>query len=170
MANEIYRVLGTTVVWTDSGGDELLDLGDGVIGLAGAVGVGAYHDWGAGAQPDGFILLIDIDGFVTNPSIGRTVEVHITESANATVWTGPEAPADTDDSTGNVNRLPNLLGPFVATVRSTVAADRLTARYEYRSTARYSAPVVYNNTAQNMKTSGDTHRISITPFWYQVQS
>ena len=172
MAGEIYRVLGTPVVWGNAIGgsiDEELDLG-GADGDAGDVCVGSYHDWGSGAQPDGFILVVNIDGFTSAPTIGAVVATYIAESDDATVWSGPEAPADTADSTGSVNRLPNLLGPFPAVVRSTTAGDNVTRRFEYQSTARYSAPVVHNATAVELLASGDAHTVTITPFWYQVQS
>lgn len=169
MANEIYLSRGTTVAWLNTAGDEELDLGDGALGLSGAVGVGSYRDFGAAPQPDEYEVEIDIDGFAAAPVVGETVDVYITESNNSTLWTGPEAPSNTVDSAGDVNRLPNLTYACSAVVRSTTAGDNLTAKGVVRSTARYIAPVVHNNTADDLLASGDAHAVRITPIYYQGQ-
>jgi len=169
MANEIYLVRGTTVAWLNSGGDEELDLGDGVIGLSGAVGVGSYHDFGAAPQPDEYEIVVDIDGFATAPVVGESVDVYIAESADATLWTGPEAPSNTADSTGATVRLPNLKFVGSVVVHTTTAANNLTGSFLIRSSSRYIAPVVHNNTADNLLATADAHRVNITPVYYQVQ-
>jgi hypothetical protein len=169
MANEIYLNRGTTIAWLNTAGDEQLDLGDGVIGLTTAVGVGSYHDFSAAPQPDEYELVIDIDGFDTAPVVGETVDVYVTESTDASLWTGPEAPNDTTDSTGATVRLPNLKYVGSAVVHTTTAADNLTAMFVFRSSARYIAPVVHNNTADDLLTTADAHRVNITPIYYQGQ-
>jgi len=169
MANEIYLGRGTTIAWLNTAGDEQLDLGDGVIGLADAVGVGSYHDFGAAPQPDEYEVVIDIDGFDTAPVVGETVDLYITESADASLWTGPEAPADATDSTGATVRLPNLMYVGSAVVHTTTAGDNLTAKFVFRSTARYIAPVVHNNTADALLITADAHRVNITPIYSQGQ-
>ena len=57
MANELYLVRGTPIVWSDTTGDLAMTLNNLV---AGAGRVGAQKDWGAGAQPDEEVE-IDID-------------------------------------------------------------------------------------------------------------
>ena len=169
MANETYLNRGTTIAWLNTAGDEELDLGDGANGLAGAVGVGSYHDFAAAPQPDEYELVVDIDGFDTAPVVGETVDVYVTESNDASLWTGPEAPSDTVDALGSSVRLPNLLYVVSAVVHTVTAADNLTARAFFRSSARYIAPVVHNNTADALLTTADAHRVNITPVYYQGQ-
>jgi len=168
MANEVYLARGTTIDWLIAG-TEALDLGDGANGLADAVGVGSYHDFGAAPQPDEYEMVVDIDGFDTAPVVGETVDFYITESADASLWTGPETPADTADALGSTVRLPNLMYVGSAVVHTTTAGDNLTAKFVFRSTARYIAPVVHNNTADALLTTADAHRINITPIYYQGQ-
>lgn len=167
-AGDILWNEGTTITWTDSGGDEELDLG-GVDGDAGDVAVGSYHDFGVAPRAVDYRLDIFIDGFDTAPVVGEQVLVYITEGWNTTEFSGPETPNDTTDSTGDVNRLPNMLGPFPVTVHSTTAADNLRATYEFRSSARYLAPVVHNDTADDLLTTSDAHTVEITPIFPNVE-
>ena len=169
MVSAVYLKRGTTITWLNTAGDEQLDLGDGVIGVAAAVGVGSYHDFGANPQPDEYELVIDIDGFDTAPVVGEAVNVYVTESTDASLWTGPEAPADTTDSTGAVVRLPNLKFIGSAIVHTTTAGDNLTASFRFTSSARYIAPVVHNGTADALLTTSDAHSVKITPLYYESQ-
>ena len=166
-AGDVLWKEGTTITWTDSGGDEELDLG-GADGDAGDVCVGSYHDFGAAPRPFDYRLDIDIDGFSSAPTVGQQVLVYISEASSTSLFTGPEAPADTTDSTGDINRLPNMLGPFPVTVRSTTSGDNLRASYEFRSSSRYLAPVVHNATAVELLTSSDAHTVKITPLYPNV--
>lgn len=166
MANEIYLVRGTAITWTDSGGDEVLDLG---ALAADGVRVGAYHDWGTGAQPDAYYWELDIDGFNTAPVVGEAVNFYLCESLDATLWTGPESPSDTSDGAGATNRLPNLKLIGAAIVRSTTAGDNLVASGSFQSAARYVSPVIHNNTADALLSTADNHELHITPVYYQMQ-
>lgn len=168
MANAIYLNLGTAVNWLVSGGDEAMDLGA-ASGNAGAVTLGSYHDWGADPRPHLYYAILDVDGFDTAPVIGETVDVYITESDDATLWTGPEAPSNTVSSTGNTDRLKNLLYCFSAVVRSTTAGNNLTARGYFSSPARYWAPAIHNNTADKLLSTADAHRFRVFPVYDEVQ-
>ena len=167
MANEDYIRFGTPVVWTDSGGDEVLDLG----GLgANAVRVGSFHDWGIDPRPDGYLLEIDIDGFASAPTAGQQVAVYLSESQDGTTFSGPESPADASDGVGNVGRLPNLKGPYPVYAWSTTAGDNLTKIYSINSASRYVSPVVHNLVGNpNLLSSGDNHTVTITPYYRQLQ-
>lgn len=166
MADELYIDLSAGVTWTDTGGDEVLDLGN---LAAGAVRVGAYRDWGADPRPGLYMLAIDIDGFATAPVVGETVDVYISEGETTTTFSGPESPSDTTDGAGSTNRLPNLLGPFPVAVHSTNTADNLRKTYIFASFARYHAPVVHNNTADNLLGTSDAHKIIIYPAAWKKQ-
>ena len=167
-AGDVLHKEGTTVTWTDSGGDEELDLG-GADGDAGDVCVGSYHDFGVAPRAIDYRLDIFIDGFATTPVIGEQVDIYISEGWDTSNFTGPESPSDTTDGTGDTNRLVNMLGPFPATVHSTTAEDNLIASYEFRSTVRYLAVVCHNNTADELKNTSDAHKIMLTPFYPNVE-
>ena len=166
MADELYIDLSAGVVWTDSGGDEVLDLG----GLAAdAVRVGAYHDWTVDPRSGLYMMEIKIDGFDTAPVVGQTVDTYISEGETTSLFSGPESPGDTSDGAGNVNRLANLLGPFPSKVHSTTAADNLVTYYYFTSFARYMSVVVHNNTADALLSTSDAHTVTIYPAAWQQQ-
>jgi hypothetical protein len=171
MASKIYVNPETSITWTDSvtGGDEDLDLGDGALGLADAVGCGSYHDWGTAPRAFGYYVTLKIDGFATAPVVGETVDLYMAESEDATIWTGPESPSDTADSAGATVRLPNLKFLGSAVVTTVTAADDVVASFEWYSTARYTAPVVHNNTADALLTTSDAHKVIMTPIPYEGQ-
>ena len=170
-AGDVLWKEGTPIVWGNAIGggiDEELDLG-GADGDAGDVCVGSYRDFGATPRAVDYRLDIFIDGFETAPVVGEQIDVYISESSDGSVFTGPETPADTADSTGSTARLPNLLGPFPATVWSTTAGNNIVVSYEFRTSARYLAPVVHNNTADDLLATADAHTITITPLFPSVQ-
>lgn len=167
MANELYLDIGSAITWTDTGGDEDLDLG----GLAaGSVRLGSYHDWGVDPRPGFYQLTIFIDGFDTAPVVDESVLTYIAESQDNTNWSGPVAPNDTTDAAGSTATIPNLsLGPFPVFVHSTTAGDDLVKVYDFFSSNRYHAPVVHNNTADALLSTSDAHKIIITPYAWQTQ-
>lgn len=167
MPDELYGQLGTPIVWAATGGDEVLDLG----GLAAnAVRVGSYHDFLVPPQPRLFMAEINIDGFDTAPVIGHAVNLYISEARFTTQFTGPESPSDTTDGAGNVDRLPNLLGPMPTFVWSTTPGDNLVRMHYFTSWARYLAPVVVNRVDNDALLTAGVHTITITPLFWQRQS
>lgn len=168
MAFEIYLVRGSVVTWLVSGGNEAMDLGA-ASGAADGVTVGSYHDWGGAPRPDEYHWELDIDGFDTAPVVGESVDLYISESEDETLWTGPEAPSDTNSGTGDTDRLPNLKYAGSAIVRSTTAGDNLVASGVFRSSTRYFAPVIHNNTADKLLSTADAHELRITPIYAQGQ-
>lgn len=167
-AGDVKLKEGTAIVWADTGADEVLDLGT-ANGNAAAVCVGAYHDWGVAPRANEYKLRIFIDGFDTAPVVGEQVLVYISESDAASNFSGPESPSDTSSGAGNINRLPNMLGPFIATVHSTTAGADLIATYRFESAYRYHAPVVHNNTANKLLSTSDAHTVTITPVFANVE-
>lgn len=162
---DILQKEGTPIVWTDSGGDEVLDLGT-ANGDAGAVCVGAYHDFGLPPRAREYRMDIDLDGFDSAPAApGEQVDIYITIASSTTTFTGPESPSDASSGAGDTNRLPNLMGPFPVTIHSTTAGDNLRQSYEFFSSSQYLAPVTHNNTALKLLSTGDAHRITITPLY-----
>lgn len=167
MANEVYIDLSAGITWTDTGGDEDLDLGS-LAALTG-VRVGSYHDWGVDPRPGLYMMEIKIDGFDTSAVIGETIDTYIYEGQTTSFFSGPESPSDTTDGAGNVNRLPNLIGPLPVAVWSTTAADNIVAYRYFTSFARYLGPVVHNATADALLGTSDAHVITIYPAAWQQQ-
>lgn len=168
MANAIWVNVGTIISWKVSGGDEAIDLG-GAGGAADGVAVGSYHDWGVDPRPSRYQWFLDVDGFDTAPVVGESVDVYLAESEDATMWSGPEAPADATAGTGDTGRLRNLLYVGSAIVRSTTAGDNLTISGIVESAARYFAPVVHNNSADKLLSTADAHEIRFYPIYDEVQ-
>ena len=170
MANEIYLVRGTPIVWTDSGGDEEMDLG----GLAAdATMGGSYYDRGASATNDEYEWELVIDGFDTAPVVGESVDLYVSGSNDTTNFDGQPTslPTDTaDTATGpTTDMLNNMHYVGSATVHSTTAADELIVRGTCRITSRYFFPVIHNATADALLSSGDAHKLTMTPLYYQGQ-
>jgi hypothetical protein len=173
MANEIYQKRGTAIVWTDSGGDEELDIGglaaDGTLG-------GSYYDRGdlsSTPAPDEYEWEMIIDGFDTTPVVGETVDLYFAQSNDTTEFDGQPTslPTDTvDTATGpTTSMLPNMMYAGSCVVHSTTAADELIARGTVRFTSRYFFPVVHNNTADALLSTADAHKVTLTPVYYQGQ-
>lgn len=171
-ANELYVDVGTGIVWTDTGGDESLDLGEAAgdnCGDTTVVCIGSYHDFGVDPRPGTYMMEVDLSGFATAPVVDEIVAVYISEGETTSVFSGPESPSDTADGLSAENRLGNMLGPFILTVHSTTAGDNLTGVFYFESYSRHLAPVVHNATADDLEESGDAHTITIYPVAWQVQ-
>ncbi len=173
MANEIYQKQGTPIVWTDSGGDEELDVGglaaDGTLG-------GSYFDRGdlsATPAPDEYEWEMEIDGFTAAPVVGETVDLYLAQGSTTTLFDGQVTsnPTDTVDTpTGpTTDMLKNMMYAGSAVVISTASGDELLARGVGRFTNRYFFPVLHNNTANILASSADAHKITMTPIFYQGQ-
>ena len=168
MANKIYMAAETSITWTDSGGDETLDMG----GLAAdAVDCGSYHDLGSGSRSEYYEIELFIDGFDTAPVVGETVDLYFTQSNATTAFDGAPSTDPTTSAEGTVttDQLPNLLYVGSVTVTSTTAATNLQARFIARLTARYVAPVVHNDTADALLSTADSHKVVLTPIPPEVQ-
>jgi len=173
MANEIYQKRGTSVTWTDTGGNEELDIG----GLAAnAVLGGSYYDRGdlsVTPAADEYEWEMVIDGFDTAPVVGETVDLYFAQGNSTTEFDGEVTsnPTDTVDTASgpSVNMLYNMMYAGSCVVHSTTAADELRARGVVRFTSRYFFPVVHNNTADALLSTSDAHKVILTPIYYQSQ-
>ena len=168
MANAIETVIGTLVDCKVSAGAEAIDLGS-ADGAADGVAIGSYHDFGVHPRPTRYLWVMDIDGFDTAPVVDELVNLWVTESEDATLFTGPEAPSDTTAGSGATARLPNLKYLGSAVVRSTTAGDNLVVSGVVEIVSRYFAPVVHNNTADKLLSTADAHEIRFYPINDEVQ-
>lgn len=168
MASKNYIQNETPKVWTDAGGDKLLDLG----GLAsGAVACGAYLDLGAAPRCDVYQVEMFIDGFDTAPTVGRTVDLFFTQSEDGTNFDGVPTTAPTSSTQGTVtgDQTRNLLYAGSLAAYSTTAGLELRGRFVVRLTSRYVAPVVFNRVDDPLLSTSDAHKITLTPIPYESQ-
>lgn len=165
MANKVYINAETSIDWSDTGGDEIMDMA-----LAANAGrVGEQRDLGSAARAEWYEWRLFLDGFDTAPVVGETVDLYFAQS-DGTYDDGPVTFQDASDSAlASTNLLPNLFFAGSCTVRSTTAADNLTASGVVRLTSRYVVPVVHNNTADALLSTADDHHLILTPIPPEVQ-
>lgn len=165
MTNKIYTQQETAIQWTDdaTGGDYTLDCG----GLAAdGVRAGDVGDLGAAPRADRYYWQLVVDGFDTAPVIGETVDLYLSFSPDGTDIDGDLSGVDGASSTVV---LPNLLSLGSAVVQTTTAANELMISGIVEILARYVIPVVHNNTADALLSSGDAHTFTLYPMPPEVQ-
>lgn len=165
MVNKIYINPETAIVWTDTGGDETLDLGS---LAAGAVRVGDIADLGVAPRSEFYEWKLIIDGFDTAPVVGETVDLYISYSDQATAGR-EDGDVGVVDGAGATTDLPNLEYLGSAVVQTTTDADELIVSGKVRITSRYAIPVVHNNTADALAGTSDAHRFELTPVPPEIQ-
>ena len=162
MANKVYVVRETPIVWSDTAGDLAMTLNN----LAADAGrVGAQKDFGAGSTSEWYEWRLTVQ-FETAPVVGEAVDIYLSTS-DGTEEDGQEGEANA--ALGSTNSLKNMhfIGSMVVT--STDAAHDMTASGICRIAARYASPVIHNNTADNLKATNDTGEFTLTPIPPEVQ-
>lgn len=170
----ILTRVGPLVVWNQTtDADEDIDLGAGG-GAANQVAVGSYHDWGPAPRPFRYMWAMRISGSNNDPIpsafLGFSARLFVTTSEDSFLWTGPEAPLDLSETTGDKDRLKNLQHIGAATVWSLDGDDFMNGAGVAKITQRYFAPVVFNNTSTNFDRTDDTHEIQFRPIYEQGRS
>ena len=162
MPNKVYIAPEPPHVWTDTGGDDTLDLG----GLAAdAVRQGDQWDMGASARSAWYEWRLVIDGFDTAPVVGETVDVYLAFSDG----TNHDGDLGVTDSASSTATLRNLLFLGSATVQTTTAANELIVSGQVQISSRYVTPVVHNNTTDALLSTADAHKFILTPIPHEVQ-
>lgn len=170
MVNKIYINPETAVTWTNSGGDELMDLGAG--GGADGVVMGSFLDLGSAARSEFYMYELTIDGFDTAPVIGESVLLYLSFSNATTNFDGNPTtdPTTSAEGTMTTDQLRNLLGPIAAaSVYSTTAANELKVSGTVRIPFHYVSPVVHNDTADKLLSTSDAHTFILTPIPPELQ-
>ena len=167
--NAVKTAFGTATVWTDTGGDKLLDLGS---LAADAVAMGAYLDLGASPRPTWHTFELLIDGFDTAPVVGETVLLYFSQSIATTNFDGNPTtdPTATVQGTITKDQLKNCLGPFIARVYSTTAGDELKITGKVELLGRYVSPIVHNSTADALLGTSDAHKLTLIPINDDIQA
>lgn len=166
MPNKIYGATETAVTWTDSTGDEAITLNN---LAAGAGRVGDQLDLGSASRSFLYEWRLVVAGFATAPVVGETVDLYFGQS-NGTEGDGAITYSDSGDAAlVSTDILPNLKYAGSAVVRSTTASDDISASGVISLTSRYAAPVVVNNTADNLEATSNSHKVILTPIPAEVQ-
>lgn len=162
MANKIYVAPETSHTWTDTGGDDALDLG----GLA-SLGVRAGDIWdrGTGSVASWFRWRLIIDGFDTAPVVGEAVELYVGFSDG----TNHDGDLSGTDGASSTVVLPNLLFLGAAIVQTTTAANELMISGRLWFGHRAIIPVVYNATADALLSTSDSHQFILEAVPPEIQ-
>jgi hypothetical protein len=160
MANEILQKQGTDVVWTSSGGDEVITL----TSLANGDGrAGDEHDFGATHAPRVRVSL-EVD-FNVAPTAGLTMDVYWSSSHDGTDYDGECSGADAAyNSEDDMKRL-HYVGSLVASNDT----DPQRASWVLFLPARYGLPVVSNQSGQALTATGTDQIVTVTPLIDEVQ-
>jgi hypothetical protein len=165
MPNLVYIKPETAHTWTDTGGDDALDLG----GLAAdAVRAGDHWDLGTSARSEWYQWHLIIDGFDTAPVVGETVDAYLAFSQDATAATLDGDLGLTDAASSTVV-LPNLQYLGSAVVQTITAANELVTSGIVRIGARGVSPVIHNNTADALLSAADAHKFILIPIPPEIQ-
>lgn len=161
--DKIYIDSEATTTWTDSGGDELLDLGD---LAADAVVMGSFQDLGSGVRSLDYTFEFTISGFASDPVVGETIDLYWSQSNATTGFDGMPTtdPTTTAEGTLSVNALKNLILSGSTVVHTTSQTDELKISGMVQLPLRYVSVVVHNNAADALQGTGtDTHSVVLTP-------
>lgn len=162
MANAIYRALGTTLSFRDSGGDAVLTLQN---LAAGAGRVSARYDRGAGSLPRVYEWR-GVMQFETAPVVGELVEIYLFES-DGTYMDGTLGTSDA--ALGSDKRKNGKLIGVVVVDTTSVTTD-IIASGLCLINARYFSVGVWNGSAgDNLENTANASRVNLTPMYDEVQ-
>lgn len=160
MANEILLKQGTDIVWTSSGGDELLTL----TSLADGGGrAGELHDFGA-TFPQRVRVSAELD-FGSAPTAGEVVDIYWSSSHNGTDFdgecTGSDAAYNDENDMARLYRVGSLV--------CTADTNPQIQSWVFFLPARYGLPVVSNQSGVALTATGTDQIVTVTPLIDEVQ-
>ena len=158
-----YIQTETATVWTDSGGDKLLDLGS--LGPDGLV-MGAYLDLGTISKSDWYEAVLKIDGYSSNRVATDIIELWFSQSSDGTNFDGQPttAPGASSQGTITLDQRSNCLPALFIRAYSATLADVIQGRCRVKLTSRYIAPIVIlRSSAGVLQGTGDSHTLTLTP-------
>lgn len=153
----------TATVWTDTGGDKLLDLGS--LG-PGSLAMGAYLDLGTLSKADWYEAVLKIDGYSSNASVGDIFELWFAQSNDASNFDGQPttAPGASTQGTITADQRFNCMPCLFIRAYSATLADVIQGRCRIKLTSRYIAPIVVNRSSAGvLQGTGDSHTLTLTP-------
>ena len=164
--NAIYEKRGTSITWTNTGGDKLLNAKD----LGTATGrLGAFYDRGAGAAPCEYEVRIYTQ-WAANPATTDTLRFVTVESDGTHEDAGVAYHASNDAAItlAEINACYNGMGAVLA---HTADANEKGTKRIVRISSRYFAPAIYNTSATKKLANTDSvTAIVYTPLYPDVQA
>ena len=162
MANKVYLIPETAITWLASGGTNAFT----PTSLATVSGrQGAYDDLGTSAHPRRYRWRAWLKPGATRV-VGEVVRVYLVTGDDGTVY-------DNDDGTGDialssVNKLLNasMIGQVVIDEN---AAVTMSASGEVEISARYVAPIFYNQTANTLSSTAGDFGFMLVPVPDEIQ-
>lgn len=149
-----YQTQGTDILWTSSGGDEVLTL----TSLANGDGrAGDEHDFGANF-PQFIRVEIELD-FNVAPTAGEIVNLFWASSKDGTNYDGECSGSDAAYNDEDDLRRLTLIKSLVCTNDT----DSQRASGLLRLPARYGLPVVSNQSGQALTSTGTDQKVTVTP-------
>ena len=162
----LYYVRGTPIVWTNTGGDKLLN----GKALAHSTGrLGAFYDRGAGAAP----IEYEVQAYTrwaANPTLNTALAVALFGSDGTHQDCGVAYHADNDAALtlAQIEAAPGYVGDVVAYIADTNEKGGI---WLARISARYFAPGIYNRDgAQTLVNTDSLTAVVVTPIYPQLQA
>ena len=164
MPNKVYKAIETAVVFADSAQtpNETLTLS---ALAAGAGRISARHDFGTSSNSRLFEWRATFQ-MATAGVVGEEIEVWLATS-DGTNGDGEEGASDAALSSTNKLKNMHYLGSVVVDTTST--NTDITASGIISVNARYASVVVYNNTADALRTDTSVHSVKLTPVPDEIQ-
>lgn len=162
----IYEKRGTPIVWTNTGGDKLLN-GKALAAVTGRLG--AFLDRGAGAAPGDYEVRV-YTSWVSNPTAGEVLRVALFQSdgTHSDSGVGFHETNDAALTLVALNAAPTQLGVVSA---HTADTNEKGAAWRVNITSRYFAPGIYNGSAaKTLTNTNSVTAVVVTPVYHDVQA
>ena len=166
MANKLEINPETTIKWTDSGGDEVLQTNN----LAFQAGWnGGMHDWLAAPRPFQYHAKI-VAQFATAPLFGEVVRVYIKPAGIGGSATDPANDDGDNIILSDINKLNNLQRILTLTVDQEALNIIASKEAWFENVARHFAVVIFNDSAGgNLRATANASFVEITPAPMELQ-
>lgn len=170
MANEVRKKYGTTVTYTDSGGDVAFTTQN----LAGGAGrrSGSAEFSVDGYGPQGYhIRLILEAGFETAPALGDKVGLYCIEYGigNTASSIGSNDDGNADGAVSSIDKLRNLKELIVIEADEAAADIPMAYEADFEGLARHLAFAIWNYSADNLQNTANKSYVQVTPYVYEIQ-
>jgi len=164
--NAVYEKRGTSIVWTNTGGDKLLN----AKALAVSTGrLGAFLDRGAGAAPAEYEMRVYTQ-WVANPALTDRLRFAVVESDGTHQDAGVAYHA-TEDAAITLAALDALFNGVGAVLAHTADANEKGTKRIVRISSRYVAPAVYNtSTSKTLANTDSVTAVVLTPLYPDIQA
>lgn len=166
MANEVYQVIGTTVLINNGTGKTYTLTAEGLANAAGRVSV--QIDLGAAPRPYKFKWTCECQ-FQATPTQYKGLEIY---RAGAPDHDNTRIDGDiglTDAALGDEDMRQNLKFVGYVVSENAAASEKCIVGGEFEHASRYLSIVIYNDSGAAVNATADNFKFWLTPIWYQGQ-